>query len=118
VTDSIVIPAGLKPADGRFASGPSKVRPEQVAALAASGATYLGTSHRQAPVRSLVRRVREGLAGLFALPDGYQVVLGNGRHGLLGHRGIRRGQPEIAASVVWRILVEVRQGDRGRALAG
>jgi phosphoserine aminotransferase len=78
VTDSIVIPAGLKPADGRFASGPSKVRPEQVAALAASGATYLGTSHRQAPVRSLVRRVREGLAGLFALPDGYQVVLGNG----------------------------------------
>ena len=78
VTDSIVIPAGLKPADGRFASGPSKVRPEQVAALAASGATYLGTSHRQAPVRSLVRRVREGLAELFALPGGYQVVLGNG----------------------------------------
>jgi phosphoserine aminotransferase len=78
VTDSIVIPAELKPADGRFASGPSKVRPEQVAALAASGATYLGTSHRQAPVRSLVRRVREGLAELFALPEGYQVVLGNG----------------------------------------
>ncbi|HEY1344030.1 MAG TPA: phosphoserine transaminase [Streptosporangiaceae bacterium] len=74
----IVIPAGLRPADGRFASGPSKVRPEQVAALAASGATYLGTSHRQAPVRSLVRRVRDGLAELFALPDGYQVVLGNG----------------------------------------
>jgi len=78
VTDSIVIPAALKPADGRFASGPSKVRPEQVAALAASGATYLGTSHRQAPVRSLVRRVREGLAELFSLPEGYQVVLGNG----------------------------------------
>ena len=78
MTDTIVLPEGLKPADGRFASGPSKVRPEQVAALAASGATYLGTSHRQAPVRSLVRRVRDGLAGLFALPDGYQVVLGNG----------------------------------------
>ena len=78
MTDSIAIPEDLKPADGRFASGPSKVRPEQVAALAAFGATYLGTSHRQAPVRSLVRRVREGLAGLFALPDGYQVVLGNG----------------------------------------
>jgi phosphoserine aminotransferase len=77
VTD-IVLPADIKPADGRFASGPSKVRPEQVAALAASGATYLGTSHRQAPVRSLVRRVREGMAELFALPDGYQVVLGNG----------------------------------------
>jgi phosphoserine aminotransferase len=74
----IVIPDELRPADGRFGSGPSKVRPEQVSALAESGATYLGTSHRQAPVRSLVRRVREGLASLFALPEGYQVVLGNG----------------------------------------
>jgi phosphoserine aminotransferase len=75
---TIEIPAGLRPADGRFASGPSKVRPEQIAALVESGATYLGTSHRQAPVRSLVRRVREGLFELFALADGYQVVLGNG----------------------------------------
>ena len=75
---TIQIPAGLRPADGRFGSGPSKVRPEQVAVLVSSGATYLGTSHRQAPVRSLVRRVREGLAELFRLPDGYQVVLGNG----------------------------------------
>ncbi|HEV2375734.1 MAG TPA: phosphoserine transaminase [Streptosporangiaceae bacterium] len=74
----IVIPDDIRPADGRFGSGPSKVRPEQVAALAESGATYLGTSHRQAPVRSLVRRVREGLAELFSLPEGYQVVLGNG----------------------------------------
>jgi phosphoserine aminotransferase len=74
----IEIPAGLRPADGRFGSGPSKVRPGQLAALANSGTTYLGTSHRQAPVRSLVQRVREGLAGLFRLPDGYQVVLGNG----------------------------------------
>jgi phosphoserine aminotransferase len=74
----IEIPAGLRPADGRFGSGPSKVRPEQVAALASSGTTYLGTSHRQAPVRSLVQRVREGLTELFRLPDGYQVVLGNG----------------------------------------
>ena len=74
----IEIPAGLRPADGRFGSGPSKVRPEQLAALANSGTTYLGTSHRQAPVRSLVQRVREGLAELFRLPDGYQVVLGNG----------------------------------------
>jgi phosphoserine aminotransferase len=77
VTD-IVLPEDLKPADGRFGSGPSRVRPEQVAALATSGANYLGTSHRQAPVRSLVRRAREGLAELFRLPDGYQVVLGNG----------------------------------------
>jgi phosphoserine aminotransferase len=75
---NIVLPAELRPADGRFGSGPSKVRREQVAALAASGPAYLGTSHRQAPVRSLVQRVREGLAELFSLPDGYQVVLGNG----------------------------------------
>jgi phosphoserine aminotransferase len=75
---TIEIPAGLRPADGRFGSGPSKVRPEQIAALASSGTTYLGTSHRQAPVRSLVQRVREGLAELFTLPEGYQVVLGNG----------------------------------------
>ena len=74
----IVIPGGLKPADGRFGCGPSKVRPEQLAGLAASGASYLGTSHRQAPVRSLVQRARAGLAELFQLPDGYQVVLGNG----------------------------------------
>src|SRR6266704_1361512 len=74
----IEIPAGLRPADGRFGSGPSKVRPEQLATLASSGAAYLGTSHRQAPVRSLVQRVREGLTELFRLPDGYQVVLGNG----------------------------------------
>ena len=75
---SIVIPADLKPADGRFGCGPSKVRPEQLAALAGSGAQYLGTSHRQKPVKSLVRRVREGLTQLFSLPEGYQVLLGNG----------------------------------------
>ena len=74
----IVIPAGLKPADGRFGSGPSKVRPEAVAALAGTGATYLGTSHRQKTVRDVVGRVRSGLADLFALPDGYEVALGNG----------------------------------------
>ena len=74
----IILPPAIKPVDGRFGSGPSKVRPAQLAALAASGSSYLGTSHRQAPVRSLVRRVREGLAELFTVPDGYQVVLGNG----------------------------------------
>jgi phosphoserine aminotransferase len=74
----IRIPSALLPADGRFGSGPSKVRTEAVAALAATGARYLGTSHRQAGVRSLVGRVRAGLADLFALPDGYEVVLGNG----------------------------------------
>ncbi|MDH2427050.1 phosphoserine transaminase [Sphaerisporangium sp. TRM90804] len=74
----IQIPAELKPADGRFGCGPSKVRPEQLAALASSGAGLMGTSHRQKPVKNLVRRVREGLAGLFDLPEGYEVVLGNG----------------------------------------
>ncbi len=72
------IPAELKPADGRFGCGPSKVRPEQLAALAGAGAALMGTSHRQKPVKSLVGRVRTGLAELFALPAGYQVVLGNG----------------------------------------
>jgi len=74
----ITIPAGLKPVDGRFGSGPSKVRPEAVAALAGTGATYLGTSHRQKTVKDVVGRVRAGLSDLFTLPDGYEVVLGNG----------------------------------------
>ncbi len=75
---TIQIPDELKPADGRFGSGPSKIRAEAVAALAADGAKILGTSHRQAPVKNLVRRVRDGVTELFGLPDGYQVVLGNG----------------------------------------
>jgi phosphoserine aminotransferase len=74
----IRIPADLLPADGRFGCGPSKVRPEAVAALAATGTSYLGTSHRQPGVKSVVARLRRGLADLFQLPDGYEVVLGNG----------------------------------------
>src|SRR5690606_18910116 len=74
----IQIPADLLPADGRFGCGPSKVRPEQLKALADSGSAYLGTSHRKKPVKSLVGRVRSGLASLFGLPEGYEVVLGNG----------------------------------------
>src|SRR5262245_4089297 len=74
----LVLPADLKPADGRFGSGPSKVRPEQLARLAAEGAAVMGTSHRQKPVKSLVGRVRSGLRELFSLPEGYEVVLGNG----------------------------------------
>ncbi|GAB3742596.1 phosphoserine transaminase [Microlunatus parietis] len=72
------IPADLLPADGRFGSGPAKIRPESIKALAVDRADLLGTSHRQAPIRRLVAEVKEGLATLFALPDGYQVVLGNG----------------------------------------
>src|SRR5262245_47904295 len=74
----IRIPAELLPADGRFGSGPSKVRPEAVAALSAVARSYLGTSHRQATVKAMVGRVRAGLQELFSLPDGYEVVLGNG----------------------------------------
>jgi phosphoserine aminotransferase len=77
-TPAIAIPTDLLPADGRFGSGPSKVRPEQVEYLASIGTSVLGTSHRQAPVKSLVRRVRDGLAAYFSLPEGYEVVLGNG----------------------------------------
>ena len=74
----IRIPADLLPGDGRFGSGPSKVRPDAVAALAEAAPTYLGTSHRQAGVKTVVGRVRAGLAELFSLPDGYEVLLGNG----------------------------------------
>jgi phosphoserine aminotransferase len=74
----IVIPSNLKPADGRFGCGPSKIRPEALAALSASGNSILGTSHRQKPVKNVVKRVREGLTTLFDLPEGYEVVLGNG----------------------------------------
>ncbi|MCI0385386.1 phosphoserine transaminase [Streptomyces sp. CNQ085] len=72
------IPADIKPADGRFGSGPSKVRTEALSALAATGTSLLGTSHRQAPVKDLVGRVREGVKELLGLPEGYEVVLGNG----------------------------------------
>src|SRR3712207_8673006 len=75
---SITIPADLLPSDGRFRCGPAKVRPEALEALAGSGSSLMGTSHRQAPVKGLVRQVREGLTQLFDLPDGYEVVLGNG----------------------------------------
>jgi phosphoserine aminotransferase len=72
------IPSELKPADGRFGSGPSRLRPEQLDHLARTGQTLMGTSHRQRPVKQLVGRVRSGVRDLFALPDGYEVVLGNG----------------------------------------
>ncbi|MEI7913205.1 MAG: phosphoserine transaminase [Mycobacteriaceae bacterium] len=77
-TAQLSIPADLKPADGRFGCGPSKVRPEQLAALSTTAAGLFGTSHRQAPVKNLVGRVRDGLRQLFSAPDGYEVILGNG----------------------------------------
>ncbi len=75
---SISLPKSLLPADGRFGSGPSKIRLEHIQRLVEAGTTYLGTSHRQAPVRSMVGRIRAGLAELFSLPEGYEVLLGNG----------------------------------------
>ena len=78
LTNSPEIPADLKPRDGRFGCGPSKVRPEQLEALTTTAAALFGTSHRQAPVKNLVGRVRSGISDLFSAPDGYEVVLGNG----------------------------------------
>ena len=77
-TATVTIPAELLPLDGRFGCGPSKVRPAQIDFLASVGRTVLGTSHRQAPVRNLVGDVRHGLADLFSLPEGYEIILGNG----------------------------------------
>src|SRR5439155_3208053 len=77
-TPQLKIPKDLLPGDGRFGSGPSKVRQATVDDLARVSTTYLGTSHRQAPVKSVVGRIRAGLRELFQLPDDYEVVLGNG----------------------------------------
>jgi phosphoserine aminotransferase len=74
----LVLPDEMKPADGRFGCGPSKVRPESLDALAGAGAALMGTSHRQKPVKGLVGEIRSGLGELFSLPDGYEVALGNG----------------------------------------
>ena len=74
----LAIPDELKPADGRFGCGPSKVPPAALARLAREGSALMGTSHRQKPVRSLVGEIRAGLRELFSVPDGYEVALGNG----------------------------------------
>jgi phosphoserine aminotransferase len=78
MAEQLTIPDTIKPGDGRFGSGPSKVRPEQLSALTTTAAGLFGTSHRQAPVKDLVGRVRSGLRDFFSLPDDYEVLLGNG----------------------------------------
>lgn len=78
MADQLTIPDHLKPADGRFGCGPSKVRDAQLQALVSKGAELFGTSHRQAPVKDLVGRVRNGVRELFSVPEGYEVILGNG----------------------------------------
>lgn len=75
---TLTIPESLLPADGRFGSGPAKVRPAQIDALASTYRHLFGTSHRQAPVKNLVKSVQDGLSELFSIPEGYEVVLGNG----------------------------------------
>ncbi len=113
------IPADLKPKDGRFGSGPSKVRPEQLAALAAAGHLF-GTSHRQAPVKDLVGRVRDGVRQLFSLPDGYEVILGNGgstafwdaaAFGLIDKRSLHLTYGEFSAKFASAVAANPFVGD-------
>src|SRR5881227_1543125 len=110
VSPALVIPAELRPADGRFGSGPARIRPAQLAALAGPGGAYLGTSHRQPPVRSLVQRIRGGLADLFGLPADYTVALGNGgtsafwemaTFGLIREHSQHLSFGELAARAPW-----------------
>jgi phosphoserine aminotransferase len=115
----LVIPADLKPKDGRFGSGPSKVRPEQLQALAAAGHLF-GTSHRQAPVKDLVGRIRDGVRQLFSLPDGYEVILGNGgstafwdaaAFGLIDKRSLHLTYGEFSAKFASAVAANPFVGD-------
>ncbi|SJN15278.1 Phosphoserine aminotransferase [Microbacterium esteraromaticum] len=125
---AIEIPRELLPVDGRFGCGPSKVRPAQIEALAAAGSSLLGTSHRQPPVKNLVGSVRERLATLFRLPDGYEILLGNGgstafwdaaAFGLIEHRsqnlvfGEFGGKFAKAAAAPWLEAPDVRKAEPG-----
>ncbi|PRA80835.1 phosphoserine transaminase [Microbacterium sp. MYb66] len=125
---AIEIPRDLLPADGRFGCGPSKVRPAQLEALVASGASILGTSHRQAPVKNLVGSVREQLAALFRVPEGYEILVGNGgstafwdaaAFGLIERRsqnlvfGEFGGKFAAAAGAPWLEAPDVRKAEPG-----
>ena len=125
---AIEIPGDLLPADGRFGCGPSKVRPAQLEALVASGASILGTSHRQAPVKNLVGSVREQLAALFRIPEGYEILVGNGgstafwdaaAFGLIERRsqnlvfGEFGGKFAAAAGAPWLEAPDVRKAEPG-----
>ncbi|MBV0895442.1 phosphoserine transaminase [Microbacterium sp. NC79] len=125
---TVEIPRDLLPADGRFGCGPSKVREEQITSLAAAGLSLLGTSHRQAPVKNLVGSVRDLMSTLFRLPDGYEVILGNGgstafwdaaAFGLIENRaqnlvfGEFGGKFAKAAAAPWLQAPDVRKAEPG-----
>ncbi|CAH0194757.1 Phosphoserine aminotransferase [Microbacterium oxydans] len=129
---AIEIPRDLLPVDGRFGCGPSKVRPAQLEALLTSGASILGTSHRQAPVKNLVGSVREQLAALFRLPEGYEVLVGNGgstafwdaaAFGLIERRsqnlvfGEFGGKFAASAAAPWLEAPDVRKAEPGSRIA-
>ncbi len=124
----VTLPREILPTDGRFGCGPSKVRPEQMAALAGPGAVLMGTSHRQAPIKSLVGQVRMGLSDLLRLPDGYEIILGNGgstafwdaaSFGLIERRaqnlvfGEFGGKFAAAAGAPWLEAPDVRKAEPG-----
>ncbi|MFT4305652.1 MAG: phosphoserine transaminase [Microbacterium sp.] len=124
----VVLPREILPVDGRFGCGPSKIRPAQLEALAGPGAAILGTSHRQAPVKGLVGSVRAGLADLLRLPDGYEIVVGNGgstafwdaaAFGLIERRaqglvhGEFGGKFAAAAKAPWLEAPDVRTAEPG-----
>lgn len=117
MTITLSIPESLKPEDGRFGSGPSKIRPEQIAALDAGATTLLGTSHRQAPVKQLVASIREGLREFFHLPEGYEVALGNGgAQRVLGDCLRFADHPSRRIRHVWLVQCQVRRVRRERTL--
>lgn len=124
----VTLPREILPTDGRFGCGPSKVRPEQMAALAGPGAVLMGTSHRQAPIKSLVGQVRMGLSDLLRLPDGYEIIVGNGgstafwdaaSFGLIERRaqnlvfGEFGGKFAAAAGAPWLEAPDVRKAEPG-----
>lgn len=119
MAEKLTIPDGIKPRDGRFGSGPSKVRPEQLQALVAAGRLF-GTSHRQAPVKDLVGRVRDGVRDYFSVPDGHEVILGNGgstafwdaaAFGLIDQRSLHLTYGEFSAKFALAVAKNPFVGD-------
>ena len=110
MTNTVTIPSNMLPEDGRFGSGPTKIRPEQIQALDKGARDLLGTSHRQTPIKQVVGSIREGLSEFFQIPDGYEVVLGNGRsQRVLGYRLRLADHPQGRIRHIRLIQLEVRQ---------